>query len=87
MADFLGTLKGTLVQKQKKNEPERVVAEGNRRTGMLTQTASWEGAIQVKAYYNRKRKEDWVRISKILWYGEGIEREIYHGPIGVESNG
>ena len=89
MSHFWGSLKGELMQGQKPDQPGRVVVEGLRGDGILTISASHEGAIKIKSYYNEKTGEDWVRISKIKWgfsgYKRGIEREIYHGPIGKEG--
>ena len=50
MAHFYGTLQGA------RGKGTRT---GNKSSGMVTECASWTGAVRCRAFYNEELKEDW----------------------------
>ena len=76
MAHFYGTLVGN-----------RGIAtrQGTKNSDLTTVCASWEGAIQAQVHYDSKKDCDIVRVMFVPWYGKGISKEIYHGPISGDS--
>lgn len=77
MAHFYGTLKGS------RGEATRL---GHKGSGIVTHTASWEGAVRVHAYYDAALDKDMVRVSLIPWHGVGTSRTLYEGPISGEPH-
>jgi len=73
MSHFYGSIKGS------RGEATRC---GTKTSGLMTYTASWEGAIQVFLYYDDESGEDWVRVAMCPWRGAGTTRTIYSGPVG-----
>ena len=71
MAHFYGTLQGA------RGKGTRT---GNKSSGMVTECASWSGAVRCRAYYNEELKEDWIKVEFIPWEGKGVECVIYNGP-------
>lgn len=73
MAHFYGTLEGNR---------GRATRCGTKGSGVLTQTASWSGAVRVSAWYDEKADRDMVDVSLIQWHnGAGVNRLLYSGPI------
>lgn len=73
MAHFYGVLQGS------RGEATRC---GTKASGMRTHAASWEGQVKVVMYYHEREERDYVRVSLARWHGGGVERELYHGPVG-----
>ncbi len=71
MSHFYGTLKGAR---------GRGTRTGNKSSGMVTECASWNGAVRCSAYYNKEHEEDWVVVEFVPWEGTGVEAVIYNGP-------
>ena len=76
MSYFYGTIKGA------KGEASRC---GSKNSGMVTNCASWKGAIRCSAYI-RADGTDCILVEKVLWRGVGEYKVLYNGPIGVNSN-
>ena len=72
MSHFYGTLKGS------RGEATRC---GSKDSGVVTYTASWEGAVCVSAFHDEDTGKDWVSIRFTDWHGRGSRKEIYVGPI------
>jgi len=72
MAHFYGTLQSN------RGPASRL---GTKKSQMVTYCASWEGAICCHAYHDEKTGIDVVHVELSRWRGEGISRELYHGPI------
>lgn len=70
MAHFYGTLNGS------RGPTSRC---GTKNSGMITQTASWEGAVKV--YLWESEGVDMARVSLIPWHGAGVNRTLYDGPV------
>lgn len=75
MSHFYGTLQGN------RGEATR---QGSKKSGIETSTASWEGAIHTRAFYNEETGNDWVRVTLGQWMGRGQSpsKILYYGPIG-----
>lgn len=73
MSHFYGTIQGN------RGEATRC---GSKESGMETYCASWKGAIRTYAWFNKQQNEDWVRVTKTPWQGQGEEKLLYEGPIG-----
>jgi|TARA_R110002051_G_scaffold250887_1_gene310279 hypothetical protein len=71
MAHFYGTLQGA------RGKGTRT---GNKSSGMVTECASWSGAVRCRAFYNEELKEDWITVEFIPWEGKGVKCVIYNGP-------
>jgi hypothetical protein len=54
---------------------------GTRASGMETHTASWAGAVRVKAYYDKETETDMVRVELVGWPGCRTLWVLYDGPI------
>jgi hypothetical protein len=52
---------------------------------MMTQCASYEGAVQCNAHVDSKTGKDHVTVSFIPWHGHGSDYTIYSGRIDGES--
>ena len=74
MSHFYGTLKGAR---------GRGTRTGNKSSGMVTECASWNGAVRCSAYYNKEHEEDWVVVEFVPWEGSGVEAVIYNGPFNT----
>jgi hypothetical protein len=73
MAHFYGTLQGN------RGGASRL---GTKSSGLVTQTASWEGAVRVSVDYDKDTDRDLVHVSLIQWHnGAGVNRVLYSGPI------
>jgi hypothetical protein len=71
MSHFYGTLQGS------RGEATRCGTKGS---GVVTHAASYEGAVRVGLYHYEGK--DYARVSLTTWCNAGIEKEIYHGPVG-----
>lgn len=78
MSHFYATAKGN------RGEGTRC---GTKESGIITYTASWEGAINVTVWYNEELKCDFVRVEKVKWQGKGENVLLYNGPIGALKEG
>lgn len=54
---------------------------GTKNGGMVTQAASWNGAIEVVLFHN-DRGEDMYEVRQIPWQGNGIRQTLAMGKIG-----
>lgn len=77
MSYFYGTISG--------QGKTRVTCTGSKKSGLMTQCASWAGAIQCEAYINNLGM-DCVRVKQIPWEGRGISKLLYNGPMGEEPS-
>lgn len=73
MSHFYGTLQGN------RGEATRC---GSKDSGIETYTASWKGAVNVRAWHDETAGIDMVSVSLVPWHGRGINHELYCGPIG-----
>ncbi len=78
MAHFYGTLKGS----------REITASrtGTPSSGIVTQCASWKGAVQCTAYIDEEGV-DCVKVEKVYWQGCGEALLLYDGPIGGLQKG
>lgn len=72
MSHFYGTLQG------QRGEATRC---GSRSSGLVTNAASWNGAIQVELYVDAQGR-DCYRIHERTWRGAGKHKLIAEGVIG-----
>jgi hypothetical protein len=72
MSHFYGTLRG--------NRGEATRA-GSKDSGVITHTASWQGAVVARAFYDEETGKDFVAVRFTDWHGRGTNKEIYVGPI------
>lgn len=75
MSHFYATIQGS------RGEATR---QGGKKTGIHSSTASWAGAIHVRAFFNEEKQEDWVRVELGQWAGAGEypAKVLYVGPLG-----
>ena len=73
MSQFYGTLRG-----QAKTTATR---RGGKSSGILTQAASWAGAIEVSVHLDNDGKERFD-VYQIPWKGKGVHRHIASGILG-----
>lgn len=73
MAHFYGTLQGA------RGEATR---GGSKQSGIETYTASWEGAVNVRLWYDKDANADMAEVSLVKWHGRGASHVLYHGPVG-----
>ena len=72
MAHFYGTLQGNR---------GRATRCATKKSGLVTQAASYSGAIEVQITHERDGL-DHFSITEIPWHGRGIYREIASGILG-----
>jgi hypothetical protein len=76
MAHFYGTVKG------QRGEASRL---GNRKSGLETVAASWQGAVKVRLYERDGRDgrdgRDYAEVRLIAWHGSGVDCVLYDGPV------
>jgi hypothetical protein len=70
MAHFYGTVEG---------ETKQASRCGNKRSGLVTQAASWQGCVRVRLYHENGK--DMARVSLERWEGKGTSRVLYDGPV------
>jgi hypothetical protein len=70
MAYFYGTVKGH------RGEASRI---GNRKSGLETVAASWQGAVKVRLY--ERDGADYAEVRLTAWHGNGLDRALYDGPV------
>lgn len=75
MSHFYATIKGN------KGEASRC---GSKDSGIVSYTASWEGAVRTTLYYNEQAKRDYAVVSLVPWQGEGTVKVLYDGPVSGE---
>ena len=73
MAHFYGTLQGN------RGQASRL---GTKNSGLSTVAASYQGSVYVDIVHDKKTGEDIVTVALHTWFGKGIYRELYCGPIG-----
>lgn len=56
-------------------------ARGHTSTGIVTQAASWNGAIETELF--EKDGEDWYIVRQIPWHGSGCGYVIATGKVGT----
>jgi hypothetical protein len=78
MAHFYGILKGNR---------RRVTTLGDRRSGLTTVAASWDGCVRVELYRPGADAADHVRITLEPWPEDsvGTKTLIYEGPIATAA--
>lgn len=54
---------------------------GSKKSGYISQAASWEGAVEVNLFYHEEFKEDWAIVNLIPWHGKGLFVTLYAGPV------
>lgn len=72
MAHFYGSVQGSRGQAHR---------AGGRASGLNVTAASWEGAVQVRLFFNEETNSDWCVVSLGRWHGRGSERVLYRGPV------
>jgi hypothetical protein len=72
MSHFYGVLQGT------RGPATRC---GDRRSGITTHAASWNGAIRVSTFVDRFGN-DCYRIEEVAWHGNGTYKPIAEGVFG-----
>lgn len=55
---------------------------GSRVSGLRTTAASWEGAVEVTLTRDESASHDVAEVWLIPWFGKGIKRLLYSGPVG-----
>lgn len=73
MAHFYGVLQGS------RGEATRC---GTKASDLDVTAASWQGAVRVRLQYNEVTGQDVATVYLMPWHGHGVERELYHGPVG-----
>jgi len=73
MAHFYGKLMGG------RKEIHRT---GTPKSGMSATVASWEGAVSIDAWHDKKTGKDMVSVAKRPWQGVGETKLLYAGKIG-----
>ncbi len=73
MSHFYGVLNGSAGQ---------ATRCGSKNSGMLTQAASWAGAIECVVYRDQSDGKDHFTVREIPWQGCGQRRHIASGIIG-----
>lgn len=76
MSHFYGTLKGN------RGEATR---GGSKKSGIVSYTASWKGAVRVNLFFNEITGQDEANVSLVPWHGTGTIRPLYHGPVSGEE--
>jgi len=59
---------------------------GHKGTGLVVTGASWSGAVRTNLYFDEETNTDMVRVSLTKWEGNGVDKVLYNGPVGGESN-
>lgn len=72
MAHFFGSVKG------QRGEASRL---GSKRSDLQTTSASWQGSVDVRLYYDAETGRDMAHVTLQPWRGSGEHRELYHGPV------
>ena len=76
MARFYGTATG--------KARTRATRLGSKNSGMVTQCASWSGAVRCTAYVDQDGV-DCVEVALIRWGGFGTNRILYDGSISGQK--
>ena len=72
MSHFYGTVDGG------RSEATR---QGHKKTGIVTNAASWSGAVRVSLYHNSDTGKDEYTVSLSPWRGKGVSRLIKNGNV------
>ena len=75
MAHFIGKVTG-----QSEKAASRI---GSKRSGLVTYTASWRGAVRVAMTHNPEDGLDYVNVMLVPWHGKGTARLLYYGPVDM----
>ncbi len=59
--------------------------QGSKNDPIVTHAASWGGAVRVEVYHDETTGRDMAHVSLVPWQGNGVRRELYHGPIDEGS--
>jgi hypothetical protein len=57
---------------------------GTKASGLVTYTASWEGAVKV--VLEEHDGVDYATVKLVPWYGEGTEQVLYRGPVSGKAD-
>ncbi len=74
MAHFYATIQGN------RKEATRM---GTASSGIVSKTASWEGAVRVELWQHGNGK-DYATVSLVPWHGNGKEKLLYQGRVDGE---
>jgi hypothetical protein len=58
---------------------------GTKNSGVTTWSASWEGAVHVRLWYDEENDCDMAGVSLQPWHGSGVSRLLYYGPVDGEK--
>jgi hypothetical protein len=72
MSHFYGTLQGGRGQ---------VTHCGTKAGGLVTEAASWDGAVRVALWHDDATDTDMVRVAFVPWRGVGTTYVLYEGPL------
>lgn len=50
--------------------------------GLETVASSWQGAVRVDVWHDFNSGKDMVSVRLVPWFGRGITKKLYEGPIG-----
>ena len=72
MAHFRATVQGN------RGEASRT---GTATSGIVTETASWQGKVYVSLRHDPETKQDIAYVALAPHFGEGVSQVIYEGPV------
>ena len=67
------------------SDHEEAARQGSKKDPIVTHAASWRGAVRVEVYKDETTGRDMAHVSLVPWQGNGVRRELYHGPIDEGS--
>ena len=73
MAQFRAEIKG---------DRGEVSRQGNRLSGIMSRTASWQGSVDVRLRHDETTGLDMAVVQLLPWHGEGVSQILYDGPVG-----
>lgn len=73
MSYFYGTLQGSRGQ---------ATRCGTKNSGVTTQAASWNGAVQVDLWYDKEKDVERYRVYQVSWHGKGVHQILAEGVVG-----
>jgi hypothetical protein len=76
MAQYLAAIKG------QRGEASRL---GSKKSGLDVTAASWQGAVEVRLWHDKKTGQDMARVSLAPWHGSGSSRSLYYGPVSGQE--
>lgn len=76
MSHFYGTLKGAR---------GRATRCGHKSSGLVTQAASWSGAVEVELRHDEATGKDRYTVRQMPWHGRGVGEVLAEGVVGERS--